>query len=332
MPVASPALPACDTTRREFLALLAAAGMPAGCGTAAPAERAAEPTRRVTHQFGTFDIPVDPRRVVGIEGRRDLETCLALGTAPVAIGSNALYGGDTVAPFLDFPLDGVTVIQQTEPNLELIASLRPDLILTRDSNIEELRDQLVAIAPVLPVGSGVDPDNTADDWRADLQRVAGWLGREDRFGRVLADYDARLRDVTARHAARIADAVVAIIQFSPGDGGFSSSTTRGFYLQAQALGAVGGTHLPYLENLDQGEYVATFSLEQIGELAPADAILVVANTADERAALAAQPLWQRLPAVSAGRVVLTESRANYGSVFAASECLRLIDELYATLR
>ena len=69
----------------------------------------------------------------------------------------------------------------------------------------------------------------------------------------------------------------------------------------------------------------------MGQLAPADAILMIANTEDERAALAAQPLWQRLPAVEAGRVVLTDSRANYGSVYAATECLRLLDGLYGTL-
>jgi iron complex transport system substrate-binding protein len=320
------------TTRRQFLSLLGAAGLVAGCGTgpsgtAGPAPAA---TRRVTHQFGSFDIPLDPQRVVGLEGRRDLETCLALGITPVGIGSNALYEDDRPAPFVDLPLEGVTVIQQTEPNLEVIASLRPDLVLTRDSNIEELLDQLVAIAPVLPVGSGVDPNNSGDDWRADLQRVAGWLGREDRLGAALAEYDARVDAVRQRHTARLADAVVAIVQFSP-DEGFSTSATDGFYLQAQALGAVGGVHLPFLESLDQGEYVATFSVERTSELAPADAILVIVNTEEERAALAAQPLWQRLPAVAAGRVVFTDSRANYGSVYAAGECVRLVDELYATL-
>jgi iron complex transport system substrate-binding protein len=318
------------TDRRTFLALLGAVGLAAGCG-APPAAPPAPATRSVTHRFGTFEVPTDPQRVVGIEGRRDLETALALGLRPVGIGSNALYGGDALAPFVDLPLEGVEVIQQTEPSLEQIAALRPDLILTRDLNIEELRDELVAIAPVVPVGSGTDPDNTGDDWRADLERVAGWLGREDRLSAALAAYDARRDEIAARHADRIASAVVAVVQYSPEDGGLQASRTDGFYLQTQALGALGGRHLPFLEELERTEYIATFSAERMGELAPADAILMIANTADERAALAAQPLWQRLPAVAAGRVVLTDSRANYGSVYAAGEGLRLLDELYATL-
>jgi iron complex transport system substrate-binding protein len=323
--------PAAVTSRRTFLALLGAAGFAAGCGAPTAAGPGAPTTRTVTHQFGTFEVPADPQRVVGIEGRRDLETALALGIVPVAIGSNALYGGDTPAPFIDLSLDGIEVVQQTEPSLEQIAALRPDLILTRDSNIEELRDELVAIAPVVPVGSGTDPDNTGDDWRADLQRVAGWLGREDRLAETLATYDARREEIAARHAAALSSAAVAVVQFNGEEGNLSTSRTDGFYLQAQALGALGGQHLPYLEELPRTDYIASFSTEEMGQLAPADAILMIANTEDERAALAAQPLWQRLPAVAAGRVVLTDSRANYGSVYAATECLRLLDELYGTL-
>lgn len=42
-------------------------------------------------------------------------------------------------------------------------------------------------------------------------------------------------------------------------------------------------------------------------------------------------LWQRLPAVQAGRVVVTDTRTNQGSVYAAMESLRLLDPLYSTL-
>ena len=60
--------------------------------------------------------------------------------------------------------------------------------------------------------------------------------------------------------------------------------------------------------------------------------MVVVNTEDQRRELADLELWRRLPAVAAGRVVLTDFRANYGSVFAARECLRLIDSAYGLIR
>lgn len=72
-------------------------------------------------------------------------------------------------------------------------------------------------------------------------------------------------------------------------------------------------------------------MEQVDLLADADAIVLIANTDDDLADLEAAELWQRLPAVRAGRVVVTDFRTNYGSVFAATACLDLLDLTYATL-
>lgn len=123
-----------DATRRQFLTGLTVAGLLAGCGSdPAPAEPAAPSTRTITNEFGTFEVPTDPQRVVGLEGRRDLETAIALGLGIVAVGSNAVYaerGTDELAPFINFDLDSVTVLDQAEVNLEQLAALRPDLILT----------------------------------------------------------------------------------------------------------------------------------------------------------------------------------------------------------
>lgn len=166
-------------------------------------------------------------------------------------------------------------------------------------------------------------------WRPDLEQVAAALGLEDRLAGPLGDYDAQLAAVRDRHADRIDSATVAVVQW--GETEFGSSSTDGFYLQAQTLGELGGNHLEFLQTLADRNPDEGFSIEQTGELAPADAILVIVNSADERASLEAQPLWQRLPAVQAGRVVWTDFRTNYGSIYAAGAALALLDDLYATL-
>ncbi|MGH3753281.1 MAG: hypothetical protein ACRDRP_11390 [Pseudonocardiaceae bacterium] len=84
--------------------------------------------------------------MLGLEGRRDLETAVALGLGIAAVGENAIIDGQ----YAPFDPAGVEVIDQNAPNLEQIAALRPDLILTRGSNIERLRDELAdAILRVL---------------------------------------------------------------------------------------------------------------------------------------------------------------------------------------
>jgi len=63
----------------------------------------------VTNRFGSFDVPREPQRDVGWEGRRDLETALALGLSPIAVGSNAVGEDGKLAPFVPFDLTGVQV-------------------------------------------------------------------------------------------------------------------------------------------------------------------------------------------------------------------------------
>lgn len=312
-------------TRREFLAMVAAAGLLVACGddTAGTGSTPDSDRIRLTNDFGTFEVPRQPARVVGWEGRRDLETALAVGLNPIGVGSNALFGDDQLAPFVPFDLDGVTVIEQTEPNLELIASLRPDLILTRRSNIENLLDELRPLAPLVPVEAD-------GPWRSDLERVADALERTDELAATLAAYDERRNEIRARHSERIDSAVLAVVQYFDEEQTFYTSPTTGFYLQANTLAELGGTHLPFIE--DGGDALADtgFSLEQVEQLGAADAIVLITNTDEDRSGLDASPLWQRLPAVQAGRVVHTDFRTNYGSVYAATACLELLDATYAT--
>lgn len=310
--------------RRQVLAALVAAGVLAACGedSAAVEEAAGTATRTIDNAFGTFEVPTDPQRVVGWEGRRDLETALALGLSPIAIGSNALDDGE-LAPFVDFDVEGVAVITQTEPDLEQIAALRPDLILTRGSNIEAFLDELRPLAPLVPVGAD-------GPWRPDLEQVAEALGRTDALAETLAAYDERREEIRARHADAIANAQVAIVQFAVGEG-FYASPTDGFYLQANTLADLGGTQIAFIEEGGSTLYDDGFSLERTDELAAADVIVLIANTEDDLAELEASPLWQALPAVQAGRVVVTDYRTNYGSVYAATACLELLDQAYAAL-
>lgn len=325
-------LPVYDSTRRQFLIGGLATGLlVAGCGDdnddPASSGDGASATLSVTNEFGTFEVPAEPQRVVGLEGRRDLEVSLALRLGIVGIGSNALTGGQ-LAPFIDLDPTGIEVIEQAAPNLETITALRPDLILTRDSNIEQLRDKLAVLAPLVPVGGGPD----GNTWRAELEQVATDLRRIEQVSGPLRTFDEMLGAVRDRHHARIESATVGIVLYEGVASGLSTSSADGFYLQAHVLGDLGGNHLPFLENFAQDESgIASFSLERTGELGACDAILLIVNDGDLRTELEGQPLWQRLPAVQAGRVVATDFRTNYGSVFAATACLVLLDQLYSTL-
>ncbi|WP_152365444.1 ABC transporter substrate-binding protein [Microlunatus speluncae] len=320
-------------TRRGFLTTAAGAALLTGCrqGDAGPAGPSAGTTLTAETPYGTFQVPSAPERLVVLEGRQDLEVSLVLELPrPVGLGSNAFGAGDTIAPYLDFDPAGITIIPGGETDVEAVLALRPDLIIGRAMNLDQVKDGLAPFAPLIPV----EIDRL--DWRTGLLDAGRWTGRSAQADRAIADYETALADFRAKHSA-VGTAVAAVIQ-AGNEGTFSSSNADGFYLPARTHRDLGGRYLPFLDEAKQGAgpygpdgaYVK-FSTEELDRLAPADVIMVVANTPQIRAELEQDQLWQRLPAVRAGRVGYTDSRLNSGSVLAAHECLRLWDPLYSRL-
>jgi len=320
-------------SRRGFLAATAGTAALAGCRQTAEAPAGPGEAAMITAEtpLGTFQVPVAPERVVVLEGRQDLEVALVLQLPrPVGLGSNAIGADGTVSEFLGFDPSGIEIIPGGETDVEMVLSLRPDLIIGRSMNLEQVLDGLAPFAPLVPV----EIDRL--DWRGGLVDAGRWTGRSAQADRAIVDYETALADFRAKHSA-VGTAVAAVIQAGT-EGTFSSSTANGFYLPARTHRDLGGRYLPFLDEARQGPgpygpdgaYVK-FSVEELDRLAPADLIMVVANTPQIRAELERDQLWQQLPAVRAGRVGYTDSRLNSGSVLAARECLRRWDTLYARL-
>jgi ABC-type enterochelin transport system substrate-binding protein len=70
------------TSRRTFM--LGSASL--GLTVALPQTAYAQEMRSVTTQYGTYDIPAAPKRVVAIDSRLDLQPALALGLPVIGHG------------------------------------------------------------------------------------------------------------------------------------------------------------------------------------------------------------------------------------------------------
>lgn len=314
-----------DIARRRFLALLGATGLLAACGEQTEVQPPSQTaTRRVTHQFGTFDVPTDPRRLVVLEGRLDLEATLSLGFDPIGVGGNAFDDNGSAVDFLDWNPAGVTRLAGSGiVDIEQIAALHPDLIIGRETDIEDVARELASFAPVLPI------DGRAP-WQDTLRRLAGWLGRERVAEQVITEYEQQLDELRRRHADRL-DAQIALIR-PKSDGTINSGRITSTSLQLRTLADLGGRPSEFIEGLPtRNEFDdVEFSAELIGGLDTVDAILLGLSDRDDDI-LTTNPLWQALPAVQGDRVVTTDDRTNRGGVFAARECIRLLDQLYSTL-
>lgn len=299
------------TTHRLSASLIAtalAATLLAGCGSsssagsggtqntashsAADAPAAAFP-RSVKHAMGTAEIKSQPKRVVVLDSG-ELDDVTLLGITPVGAVSPHLKSEGGFPGYLKDKIGGtVDVGPMTEPNLELIASLKPDLILTSKVRHEKIYAKLNAIAPT------VMAETTGFPWKQNLALYAQALGKESEAKTALSQYEARAAKLGAAIKAKDDGKMptVSVVRFVAGP-------TR-LYQKSSFSGVVlkdVGLPRPPAEDVDQ--LMLEVSAEQIGR---ADADLVFVTTSDDpsktkESEVQGTSVWKDLPAVKAGRV------------------------------
>ncbi|MFJ1931281.1 ABC transporter substrate-binding protein [Kitasatospora sp. NPDC088160] len=278
--------------------LLAACGSDGGTkqsgdASSASAGASAGFPRTVTHAAGTAQIKAQPKRVVVLDSG-ELDDVTLLGITPVgAVSPHMKTEGGFPNYLKDKIKDTKDVGPMNEPNLELIASLKPDLILSSKVRHAKVYDQLNAIAPT------VLAETTGSPWKENLALYAQALGKEDEAKKALADYEAR--------AAKLGEAIKAknggtmptasVVRFVAGP-------TR-LYAKASYSGVVlkdVGLARPAAQDVDKN--IVEVSAEQINQ---ADADLVFVTTADDpsktkESEVQQTPVWQGLNAVKNSKV------------------------------
>lgn len=211
------------------------------------------------------------------------------------------------------------------PDRETIAALDPDLIVCTDIPGSEYWpiDKLGVIAPVLPVDYELN-------WQANLTRMGEWLGREDRAAAFIAAYAEELAAVRTAHETAIGEKLVAAIWFEPESSEVQvllGEGTTNVTLAGQVLSDLGGRTI---DPAALGEY-GVISVERAPEvLGAVDGFLLDADDPGRLEALKAHPVWQRLPAVAAGRFV-EGTGTFYGGGYSARHVVPQWKALYALL-
>lgn len=268
-------------------ALLAATSLLAACGGTSSGNEAAEPeTREVEHAMGVAEVPADPKRVVVLD-TGELDDALALGVKPV--GAVRIDVATDFLSYLEGQTEGIEEVGSiSEPNLEKIAALDPDLILSSTVRHEAIYDQLNDIAPTV-----LAPD-LGDTWKDNFLLYADALNRSDEAKQMLADFKSQAAALGERIGA---GKTLSIVRFLPGQIRlYSDESFTGVILEDMGLTvpepAIGED--TYLE----------LSPEQV-TTAEADYLYVSTYGPEgdtDRAKVLGGPLWQRIAAVKAGEV------------------------------
>jgi len=148
----------------------------------------------VEDETGNVCTPENPIRVVALEWTY-IEDVLAVGVQPVGVADIEGYEN-----WIDIPVtlnpDVVDVGTRQAPNLEVIAELEPDLIITSQLRSTENYNELVEIAPTLVFNSYPPEGSHFDEMIRTFSTIATALNRKEEGDVVLADMYQYFEDAT----------------------------------------------------------------------------------------------------------------------------------------
>lgn len=245
-------------------------------------------TRTVEHAMGESQVPRNPERVVVLD-TAELDSAITLGVKPV--GAVEAVEGQGFPDYLAEETEGIETLGSIEePNLERIAALEPDLILSNSTRHEQIYDQLSEIAPT------VFTETTGAPWRENFEVHAEALGKQQEAEQVVSDYESRIEEFKA--AVPEPRPVTSVVRFVPGD-------TR-IYQKDNFIGTIlEDAGLPRPESQDVDEFaMLNVSEEAIPDM-EGDVIFTTVYGDESETALqdiTSNQLWQQLDAVQNGRV------------------------------
>lgn len=246
-------------------------------------------TIRLTDDRGeTLRLPAAATRPAAIS-TFGADVALALGTAPVAVTDYGLQG---VPDYLASRVDRVQVLgPRHQPNLEVLSSVRPDLVIAIRRYTEKDGDQIEAIAPMLALDLITVPDSLRG-----VELAGRALGAPAKANALNTRFLDRIQ-LLAESGKRKTTKTVALLT----SGSETPFVYYDHFLPTALLGRLGfdnvGGQPP---NSDSGIPLGyRISLEALLELNP-DTILLLPTS--RQRAFTMNPIWPYLKAVQTDQV------------------------------
>ncbi|EPD49692.1 iron-siderophore ABC transporter substrate-binding protein [Paenisporosarcina sp. FSL H8-0542] len=171
-------------------------------------DKVKEESYTVTHAMGETTIKGEPKRIVVLTNE-GVEALLAMGVTPV--GAVEAYTGDTWYEHTAEQLkDTKPVGKESEPSLEAIAALKPDLIIGNKMRHEKVYEQLSKIAPT------VYSETLRGDWQENFELYSKAINKEEVGQEKLDAYNNRIEDMKASLGDKTQQEV-SMVRFMAGD-------------------------------------------------------------------------------------------------------------------
>lgn len=158
-----------------------------------PKEAPAADTRVIKHEMGETEITGTPQRVVALEFSY-ADALAAIGVSPVGVADD----GDPnrlIEPVRNKIGDYTSVGTRKQPNLEVISSLNPDLIIADLSRHKEIYEQLKQIAPTIVLSSlSADYNGIMNGFVT----IADALGKKEEGQKIIDAHNTKIEELKAK--------------------------------------------------------------------------------------------------------------------------------------
>ena len=269
----------------------------------------------VTDVRGTVEIPADPQRIVDLSGNSDILSIL--GYSVVGTANSDAYDYTKFPAYLEDTLQGAEILgysMQDTMDIEAVMNLDPDLIIISTVQ-EKMYDQLSEIAPTVMI------QLEALNWKDDVKAFAKVFAKEDVADRWLDAYEKKAEAAGEVIKAEYGEDTTYLSMLASG-GQFFIFDGAGFgdvLYNDMALEKPAGMPKQSDISLPVVTYEGLAAID-------ADYIFLMATDAD-LAELEANAIWNSLPAVKAGHVVVLEASPYFNQGYSSIGRNLLVDEI-----
>ncbi|ATE55547.1 iron-siderophore ABC transporter substrate-binding protein [Actinosynnema pretiosum] len=271
----------------------------------------------IEHALGKTTIEAKPERIATVNWANQ-EVPLALGVVPVGM-AKANFGdddGDGVLPWVSEKLkelggEAPVLFDETDGiDFEGVANTKPDVILAPYSGLTaEDYKTLSDIAPVVAYPKTA----WATPWRESIELSSKAMGRADDGKKLISDIEKQITDAKAKHPRLVGKSAMFMTHFDTTNlsqiGFYTTHDTRAMFFED-----LGMTHPKSIADLSAttDKFSLKQSTEQIDVFNDVDIIIGYGDDT-VLAALQADPLMSKLPAVANGAVVMLSGSGPAGT-------------------
>lgn len=278
-------------------------------------DKSSEKTVTVTDVRGEVEIPAEPQRIVDLSGNSDILSIL--GYKVIGTANSDAYDYTKFPSYLEETLKGAEILgysMQDTMDVEAVMNLNPDLIVISTVQ-EKMYDQLSEIAPTVMI------QLEALNWKDDVKAVAKVFNKEAEANKWLADYEAKAKEAGDKIKAEYGEDTT-YLSFLASAGQFFVFDGAGFgSVLYEDMGLKKPEGMP--EQTDISLPVVTY--EGLASI-KADYIFAIA-TEEDLAQLESNAIWNSIPAVKEGKVVILDSSPYFNQGYSSIGRELLVDEI-----